>query len=283
MAEKRSGGVPKKRIGTALVLMPPVVLTVLAVPTLGVALLMGGVVLVAAWEWGGLVGMFRPLYVSITAAMLLGVLYFFLQDAESCQTLLLFGLAFWCMALYVVLSYPKLPLWWKSHPAQVFSGWWVLVSGWGAVVALHAGYVSSDERGPEYTLFLLAMIWIADSAAYFSGRRWGKRRLAPRVSPAKTWEGCWGAAVSTILMALFGTWYFELGIGDSGLFVILCMATLMASVLGDLLESVIKRMHGAKDSGTLLPGHGGMLDRIDSLTAAAPVFVLGLDWLGKWS
>jgi len=283
MAEKRSGGVPKKRIGTALVLMPPVVLAVLAVPTLGVALLMGGVVLVAAWEWGGLVGMSQPMYVAITAAMLVGVLHFFLQDTGGCQTLLLSGLAFWCMALYVVLRYPKLPAWWKSYPAQVISGWWVLVSGWGALVALHGGFVSSADDAPKHTLFLLTMIWIADSAAYFSGRRWGKRRLAPRVSPAKTWEGCWGAAVSTLLMALLGSWCFGLGIEDSGLFVILCMVTLMASVLGDLLESVIKRIHGAKDSGTLLPGHGGMLDRIDSLTAAAPVFVLGLDWLGRWS
>jgi phosphatidate cytidylyltransferase len=120
----------------------------------------------------------------------------------------------------------------------------------------------------------LILIWVADSGAYFVGRQWGKNKLAPRVSPGKTIEGLLGALAGGLIWGYAGMVWFE---PKSGwLFVALCFVTVLFSVLGDLVESLFKRNAGVKDSGQLLPGHGGVLDRLDSLTSAAPVFVLGL-------
>ncbi len=127
-------------------------------------------------------------------------------------------------------------------------------------------------------LFLLVLIWIADSGAYFAGRRWGRVKLAPAVSPGKTREGVYGALAGAMLCALALAW-MRPEIGAALVTIPLCLLTCLVSVAGDLFESLIKRQAGVKDSGTLLPGHGGVLDRIDSLTAAAPVFVFGLMWL----
>jgi phosphatidate cytidylyltransferase len=124
-------------------------------------------------------------------------------------------------------------------------------------------------------LFLIAF---ADSGAYFGGRQWGKRKLAPAVSPGKTWEGVFSAFAASTLVALAAAWLFGLAGNLWPAFVVLSLVTVVFSILGDLTESMFKRQAGMKDSGTLLPGHGGVLDRIDSITAAAPVFVVGL-WL----
>ena len=124
-------------------------------------------------------------------------------------------------------------------------------------------------------LFLLVLIWIADSGAYFAGSRWGKRKLAPAISPGKSWEGVYGALLGALLCGVLLAWYYQDSAGAVWLIPV-CILTVIMSVVGDLFESVLKRKMGMKDSGTLLPGHGGVLDRIDSLTAAAPVFMLGL-------
>jgi phosphatidate cytidylyltransferase len=126
----------------------------------------------------------------------------------------------------------------------------------------------------------MSLIWLADSAAFFVGRRWGRHRLAPRVSPGKTWEGVCGALLAVPLVALPLAWLPVRAPATAPQLLALCACAVLASVVGDLFESQMKRRAGVKDSGALLPGHGGVLDRIDSLTAAAPLFYLGLNLLG---
>ncbi|MBT8436567.1 MAG: phosphatidate cytidylyltransferase, partial [Gammaproteobacteria bacterium] len=129
--------------------------------------------------------------------------------------------------------------------------------------------------GGEMLLYLFSIVWIADIGAYFSGRRFGKRKLAPAISPGKTWEGFCGGLVANLLW-IIGIYFFSTGWGFGFLqFVLIGVATSLISVVGDLFESILKREAGVKDSGKLLPGHGGVLDRIDSLIAASPVFVAG--------
>ncbi|CAK0767123.1 Phosphatidate cytidylyltransferase [Gammaproteobacteria bacterium] len=265
-----------KRIATALVLIPPVVMGVLMLPTAPLALLMGSVVALGAWEWAALVGLPRYGYVALTGVVLV-MTWNLVQYSQSLFGFLVFAVAMWGLGLFVVWRYPVLPRWWRIRSVQALVGLLVLVPAFASLVALHGGrMIPGGSDGPRYTLFLFALVWMADSAAFFAGRRWGNRRLAPQVSPAKTLEGLWGAVVATVLLAVAGSWWLNLGTQHWVMFVVLCVAALLSSVLGDLLESVVKRTHGAKDSGMLLPGHGGVLDRIDSLTAAAPVFSLGL-------
>jgi phosphatidate cytidylyltransferase len=128
-------------------------------------------------------------------------------------------------------------------------------------------------------LFVLAVIVVADTAAFFTGRRWGKTKLAPALSPGKTREGLFGALAATGLLGTLGAWLLRIDLVMWPYFVALVWITTLLSVTGDLFESLLKREAGVKDSGTLLPGHGGVLDRIDSLTAGAPAFALGFQWL----
>jgi phosphatidate cytidylyltransferase len=164
----------------------------------------------------------------------------------------------------------------KGPDTGVFvSGLLVLIPAWAGLVWIH-----QLSRGPYLVLFLLVLIWIADSGAYFAGRRWGRRKLAPLVSPGKTREGAYGALAGGLLWGGVLAALYGVSVPQQGCLVLLCLLTVVASIVGDLYESLSKRERGVKDSGSLLPGHGGILDRIDSLTAAAPVFALGLHLIG---
>jgi phosphatidate cytidylyltransferase len=143
-------------------------------------------------------------------------------------------------------------------------------------LALTRLYLQHDS-GRELVIFVLVLAWAADIGAFFAGRRYGRMRLAPTVSPNKTWEGVIGGLCAGALIAFAGQAWFE---APGVAFVSLCVGAVLISVVGDLLESMFKRQRGMKDSGSLLPGHGGMLDRIDSLTASVPLLALGFGWLG---
>ena len=178
------------------------------------------------------------------------------------------GCAGWCAATVWIVHYqrhegPRL----DNPLVLAFLGWLALVPALAALLTLLA-------RGPTQLLALFALVWGADIFAYFGGKRFGKHRLASRVSPGKTWEGLMSALLGTQALALAGVGLFE-PMSVAAL-VALTALTFVASVVGDLFESLLKRQRGVKDSGNLLPGHGGLLDRIDSLLAAAPVFTLGL-------
>ena len=137
------------------------------------------------------------------------------------------------------------------------------------------GYALDNYHGLFLLLYAFVLVWAADSGAYFAGRAFGKHKLAPKVSPGKTWEGVVGGLCTAAILAFIFMYFFEatlLGQRSVSGFVLLSVATVAISVLGDLTESMFKRESGIKDSSQLIPGHGGVLDRIDSLTAAVPFF-----------
>jgi phosphatidate cytidylyltransferase len=265
----------RQRTLTALVLAPLVLASVLYLPTGWLALVLAVVVLMGAWEWTTLAGLSAPGgrggYLGLVA---LGL--------AALWPLHLWGLGAWLLApvalgwlgLTLVLARVReIPQAQGSDSGLLCLGFPVLLGPWLALLDLDA-----KPDGPYLVLFLLLLIWGADIAAYFGGRRWGRTKLAPALSPGKTWAGAYAGLVAAagagVILALL------LGVGPwRGLaLVLVCLVTAVISVVGDLFESLLKRRRGLKDSGNLLPGHGGILDRIDSMTAAAPVFTLGL-WL----
>jgi len=270
----------KQRILTALVLVPLVVAGVLGLGTWALGGVFAIVILLGGWEWAALTGLTRiPMRISYLAVLGLLMLVAASLIPAGAPWLLGLALAGWLLAAGWVLAYqraagvrPSAPGAWPLR----FIGIAVLLPPWIALVAVHG----RGEHGPWLVLFLLVLIWTADSGAYFAGRRWGRRKLASHVSPGKSWEGVAGGLVLGGVFAIVaGAGFGYTGPSQVG-FVLLGLATVIVSVLGDLFESLIKRYGDVKDSGGLLPGHGGVLDRIDSLTAAAPFFAVGLAWLG---
>lgn len=263
----------KTRLLTAAILIPLVIWGVLALPAHYFSLLLAAAVAQAAWEWSGLAGITRLFWRSLYVALLLLILWW--ANTLAPPLILAAAVAGWLLATVMVVYHPAGVTLLSRRSVAVVAGIGVLVPAWIAVVQLHA-----LPQGPYAVLFLMVLVWSADGAAYFAGRRWGTTRLAPSISPGKTWAGVWGALAAALLLAPIAG--IAAGLEQPRLvwFIVLCLATVMLSVVGDLFESIYKRIRGVKDSGRLLPGHGGMLDRIDSLTAAAPVFVLGVWLLG---
>jgi len=261
-----------RRVLTAMLLLAVFVPAVLWAPAWLWAILMAGLVGAAAYEWAHL-SHFPPMSARAYAALLaLGALalpYGLAADWPIFQTgLIVLAIAFWLLVA---------PLWllrrWHAEPPFVRAvvGAVVLLPTWAALLYLHA-------RGPGVLLGVMAIVWIADTAAYFAGRQFGRHKLAPTISPGKTWEGVAGAVVALALYA--AALSAVIGMPLLSLFVMVS-ALLYVSVLGDLFESWIKRVSGMKDSGHMLPGHGGVLDRIDALTSTLPIATGMLMWLGR--
>jgi phosphatidate cytidylyltransferase len=145
--------------------------------------------------------------------------------------------------------------------------------------ALAMQQIHSGSQGAEWLFYALSLVWVADIGAYFSGKKFGKKKLAPLISPGKTKEGFIGAVVATSVYTLAASYYFDLDTQPAVMLVLLSIILTFVSVSGDLYISLLKREAGLKDSGNILPGHGGILDRIDSVLAAMPVFLLGFNWL----
>ena len=268
----------KARLISAAIMIPLVVGGILLLPTEGVALILALVMGVGLWEWARMVPLqsapSRLLYPA--TGLLLMWLAWLVPLAAMIDILLVAALLWWLGALY-----------WVSR-AQITTesgallrvmksviGLLVMLPAWAALVMLHG----REQEGPLLTLFLLVLIWLADSGAYFAGRRWGRSKLAPVISPGKTWQGVYGGLVASGLFALLAGLLYSQSLRWTAGLVLVALLTVMFSVVGDLLESLMKRQCGIKDSSHIIPGHGGILDRIDSLTAAAPVFLLGLNWL----
>lgn len=266
----------KYRILTALVLIPLLILLVLKATPIVFCVVTGLIVLWGALEWSFFMGVTRfphcLIYPSLMFFILLGAL-------ELPVISILYGtVIWWLIALLLVVSYPKTTkLWGKSIIVRGLIGIAVLIPCWLAM-----NFIRNADNGPYIMLFLFALIFGADTGAYFTGRKWGKHKLAPTVSPGKTWEGLIGALVTTSLIAMSALYFLNIPQTTWLPIMIVAMITVLFSVLGDLFESMLKRNAGLKDSGHLLPGHGGILDRIDSLTAAAPIFAVGEIFLGKF-
>ncbi|MDT8895061.1 phosphatidate cytidylyltransferase [Halomonas sp. I1] len=258
----------RQRVITAAWLAPLTLAGLFGLDGTAFALFTAFVVLLAGWEWARLAGLDSPrcrgvAVLGLAAAMLLLAL----SGGTHAIWPLWLGALGWLLNLYWVTRYPARLAQWRSTGVRLAMGGWVLLPTW-------TGFNVLRESGAVWLLFVLLLVWGADIGAYFVGRALGRRKLAPSVSPGKSWEGvAGGVLVSSLLAILFAVWQ-ALGLaGGLGLFVVTVIVTL-ASVLGDLLESMLKRHRGLKDSSQLLPGHGGVLDRIDSLTAAVPLFAL---------
>lgn len=245
------------------------------------ALTFAVVVALGAWEWAPLAGLQRTLtraaYVLLVvlgcAALYVNLSLGDSPRREDVQPLLGVACLWWCFALLWVRSFPASALLWSSRLMRVVMGLMVLLPAWMAAV-----YLLSFQRGGVLMAVLVLLVATADIGAYFSGRRFGRHKLAPAVSPAKTWEGFWGGMICVVLVSLL-VWsvlpaqFEHIGVVAA---IAVGLATALTSVLGDLTVSMVKRESGVKDSSSLLPGHGGLLDRLDSLCGAAPTFALAL-------
>lgn len=255
----------KTRILTSLALAAGFLAALFLLPDVYWALLMLAFITIAFWEWGGISGMGKPWrHVYTSLAMLCGVIVVLADDIGllTLQPQVMFysilaATLFWLLAA---------PLWLmfrfniRQPVILAFIGFVVLFPTWLALVSMRG-------ISPWLLLMVMAAVWIADSAAYFSGKRFGKHKLAPQISPGKTWEGVLGAWLAVTVYGLILCYSLSLTywviVGLFGITVL--------SIMGDLLESLVKRQAGVKDSGSLLPGHGGVLDRVDGLTSSLPL------------
>ncbi|WP_104204781.1 phosphatidate cytidylyltransferase [Billgrantia saliphila] len=258
----------RQRIITAAWLAPLMLAGLFGLADGAFAAFTGVIVLLAAWEWANLAGVTmagRRLALVAGLALLMALLWWF--GAALAAWPLWVAVAGWALNLYWVVHYPAKSDQWGSTAARLAMGLWVLLPAW-------VGFNVLREMGSVWLLYVLLLVWGADIGAYFSGRAWGRRKLSPAVSPGKSWEGVFGGLAVTLLLAvLFAVWQ-RLGMSGGLGLALATAAVALVSVLGDLLESMLKRFRGIKDSSQLLPGHGGVLDRIDSLTAAVPLFAL---------
>jgi len=261
----------RSRILTALALALMLIAAVIFCPPPVTTVVFALILLIGAWEWSAFTAtriVSRLLYVIVL--VMLGALAWLATLTTARFTLMLeVALGWWLIALLWIVLAPQR----GGSLAAGMAGVLALVPTWVALVRIDEGWF----RGAEWTLFILALAFAADTGAYFAGRQFGRVHLAPRVSPNKTWEGVIGGMLLAAGIAAIGASWFGLSMPS---FICLCLAAAGFSVVGDLIESLLKRHVRLKDSGRLFPGHGGMLDRIDSVTAATPVMALGLMWLG---
>lgn len=275
-----------QRVVTALVLLPLVLGAIFCLPNDWFALAMIVPVVIAGREWAAMAKLCGYTFPALLIACLVAVFGLERMAANSATPLLYAAVVFWLAALVLVVRYPAVTAWAKQRAVMYVVGLLLLVPAWYAVVQLQGLVVDTNgsEPGGEWRGLVLlggfVVVWGADVGAYFAGRAFGRRKLAVHVSPGKSVEGALGGLALTLAIAAgIGAWLGYAAAAMTSLLVLVFIATL-ASILGDLFESMVKREAGVKDSGTLLPGHGGMLDRIDSVTCALPVFALGLQLAG---
>lgn len=286
----------KQRIITALVLAPLALAGVFLLPLPWFGLLCGAVALIGAWEWGAFIAnsnsnrpaprqdetIIRSIFTVSVALLLISFvvivppnsIWQYGQLHPLYLAALLIGALWWLVCVAMVLCYPKGQTFWRhSEFLKGLFGQLTLIPFWVGIMAVRSyGYGNDAMLGGFLVLAIFVIVWGADVGAYFFGRKFGKSKLMPKVSPGKTIEGALGGVFTALVATLVANYYFY-NIEVIAL-LILVVVTAFASVFGDLGESMFKRSAGIKDSGNILPGHGGILDRIDSLTAAVPLFCL---------
>lgn len=270
----------KTRIITALILAPIAIGGVFFLPPMGFALFTAAIITLGAWEWANMSGLEQQPG-RIGYAALIAVVLYGLIDVSAVAVLWL-AFLWWVVCFVLVRSYPAGSERWGSVPARALMGVLVLVPAWVGLNHLRTGgfQFGDTDNNLLVILYVFCVVWVADIGAYFAGRAFGKAKLAPRVSPGKSWAGVWGGLAAVGAFALVASALVSASAAEAALLVAASLVTGLVSVLGDLLESMLKRFRGIKDSSRLLPGHGGIMDRIDSLTAAAPVFALIITQLG---
>ena len=259
----------RQRVFTAVIALSVLAVIMFVLPAVVTRIGITALLLGAAWEWSAFIfgkeSQRRFIYVLFIAA-LIAAIFFELPDAVTVDVVLKISLGWWVAALAWMFFFPT-PI---ATPVAWICGALVIVPAWLALDVLYLG-------SPVLLLFALLIVWTADIGAYFVGKGFGRVKLAPKISPGKTWEGVLGGLSAVLVLAAMGSQVLEF---DIAVLVPFCVAVAMVSIVGDLTVSMFKRTAGVKDSGSLFPGHGGILDRIDSVTAAAPLFALGLNWIG---
>jgi phosphatidate cytidylyltransferase len=262
----------RQRLLTAIVLCGVLLLALRADSPWVFGALLGLLVLVGAWEWSALCGA-RQLPARLGYVLLVvGAIAWcrwYLWEPQRFAALMLYAVLWWLLALFWIMQAPARVQAWSAALAGLLA----LAPTWVALLRIATVW----PHGMRWTLFVLGIAVAMDTGGYFGGRAFGRLKLAPRVSPGKTWEGVLGGMLLVLLLALLAQGWLP---AHPAAFVALCLSAAGFSVVGDLTESLLKRAAGLKDSGRLFPGHGGVLDRIDSMTAAVPVMALGLIWLG---
>jgi len=272
----------RQRVITALLLAPLAILLVLLLPTSVFACLLAVAFLAASWEWTRLAGMQSRIArgVALGVVLIAFVALWSLRDvAWLWPALMVTGVAWWvlvCVWLrHFAFAAAPTP---ENRNLKLLAGAFVVLPAWVAGLSIHG----SPSHGHIWAFLAMLLVWAADTGAYFAGSYFGKgrRKLAPQISPGKTWVGVYGAFATSALVAAVAGWL--LGVRDLRLLglIVVTILTVASSIVGDLLESLMKRHAHVKDSGALFPGHGGLLDRLDSVFAALPLFALGKLLLG---
>ena len=305
-----------QRVITAAILVPLVVMAVFYLSADYFSLIFGLIILMAAWEWSHLIGINEPsrkylfllgllipmLWIQFWTQFLEGLQYVIetgqqdvYQHAKKVgwtsvstfmeylnipdvrlysgvlEWLVIPPVIFWVLVMALIKHTPTGVLNLELKPKQkAWLGWFILLAAWMFFVRLRVLY------GSEMAMYFLILIWVADISAYFVGKMLGKTKLAPDISPGKTMAGFYGALVSAIICGLLLTLIYGFPLINASDFILLSVLTVLISIYGDLFFSVVKRQSGVKESGSILPGHGGILDRIDSLIAATPFFYAGI-------
>lgn len=269
-----------KRIVTALILAPLFLLALFKLPSQGVQLMMGLILIGVVWEASSLAGFRESIskWIFVLILVIAGVFIVMLMPAQKYTdrwVMVVAGIScvWWLTHVFLLARFSvERPGIYGTVSGRAIATGFVLLSTWTAVNAL----LLHDQRSPLLLVYVLVMIWVADSGAYFAGRFFGSHKLAVRVSPGKTIEGVVGGVAAVMVFSgLYGNYVYHLSGSRLAAWLLLAVVVTLVSVVGDLNESALKRVMGKKDSGNILPGHGGFFDRVDAITAATPVFYFG--------
>ena len=266
----------KQRVLTALLLLPLVLAAIFALPVKWFLLLLAVIMIGGSREYTRLAGLSGRTASNILVVLQAAIFFVLFQFHDQWNNQISVILATSCILW--LLMFIRLALFRSDTPID---GAYRAVSSLTAIVSLTTGWLAlswirSQPEGSWLILLLLLIVWSADTGAYFAGKTFGKRKLVPHISPGKTIAGLLGGLIAAPLVAFLAVYLMPVAGYNPGLLIPLVLVTALVSVGGDLLISLHKRTSGHKDSGKLLPGHGGILDRIDSLLAAGPFFALGL-------
>jgi phosphatidate cytidylyltransferase len=269
----------KQRIITALFLVPVVLLAIFFLPLDYFVFAIAGVTLIGFWEWTQFISLSNRIRNFIPGLIITSIASWTLltqrSDLDVVNSVVLsIAVVWWVIASYLAIIYPRLSnAWQDAKPLKHLFGWVTMIPFLWSMVLLRAeGIDDNPFHGAKLVLYVCLIVWVADSAAYFAGRQFGKHKMAPAVSPNKTIEGLLGGVIASITVGVTIGQVFDISFFPAWKLFAAILFTVVISVLGDLVESMFKRVSGIKDSSNILPGHGGVLDRVDSLTSAFPVF-----------
>lgn len=267
----------KYRMITAVILLPLMIAAILKLPPDYFLAMIGLITALGAWEWSALIEFKAIILRVLFVVMILLGSWLALGWHLYILSMMAVGMVYWVWISFAVMRFNagKLPLGLELSSLRIVSGVVFFITGLLAMVAVRSMLLD----GPKWLLLMIVIIMAADSGAYFCGRFWGKTPMAKRVSPKKTWAGFWGGLGVALIASVIGTLCFHLNWSQSVAFWCLSLVATFFSIVGDLSISVMKRQTGIKDSGSLLPGHGGFLDRMDSVYAGMVVFTFGFLWL----